>query len=63
MFEIILYKCVIGSLRIGDPDDRSLRKVETEIMIPKIMREKAKTEKCTRQVEGEGLFPSLYLLN
>lgn len=35
---------------LGDPDDRSLRKVELEVMIPKLMRDKAKSEKCTKEV-------------
>lgn len=34
----------------GDPDDRSLRIVEKEVLIPKIMREKAKKEKCAPEV-------------
>lgn len=33
-----------------DPDDRSLRKVETEVLIPKLIRDKAKSEKCTKEV-------------
>lgn len=36
---------------LGDPDDTSLRKVEVEVMIPKKMREVAKTEKCIEQVK------------
>lgn len=36
----------------GDPDDFSLRKVETEILIPKIMRDRAKTEKCIPEVQA-----------
>ncbi|KAF6208586.1 hypothetical protein GE061_017044 [Apolygus lucorum] len=35
---------------LGDPNDRSLRKVEVEVLIPKKMREKAKAEKCTSEV-------------
>lgn len=38
-------------IAIGDPDDRSLRKVEKEVLIPKIMRERAKTEKCVDLVK------------
>lgn len=37
-------------LFIGDPYDTSLRIVEKEVLIPKIMRERAKTEKCTDEV-------------
>ncbi|XP_050682355.1 COX assembly mitochondrial protein homolog [Leptidea sinapis] len=40
-----------GPLGLGDPDDRSLRKVEIEVLIPKLMREKAKTVKCVKEVE------------
>ena len=39
------------NLLVGDPEDRSLRIVEKEVLIPKIMREKAKTEKCQAEVE------------
>uniref|UniRef100_A0A182JNW1 TOG domain-containing protein n=1 Tax=Anopheles christyi TaxID=43041 RepID=A0A182JNW1_9DIPT len=46
-----------------DPEDRRLRKVELEVLIPKIMRERAKTEKCIAEVKafedcckGSGLF-------
>lgn len=37
-------------LSAGDPDDRSLRKVEREVLVPKVMRELAKTQKCTQEV-------------
>ncbi|KAF5288313.1 hypothetical protein FQR65_LT12047 [Abscondita terminalis] len=40
-----------GPMGLGDPNDRSLRKVEIEVMIPKKMREIAKMEKCSQQVE------------
>lgn len=36
----------------GEPDDRTLRKVEREVLIPKIMREKAKVEKCFDEVHA-----------
>ncbi|XP_049854305.1 COX assembly mitochondrial protein homolog isoform X2 [Schistocerca gregaria] len=39
------------TLRKGDPNDKSLRKVEVEVLIPKKMREKAKTDKCAKEVE------------
>ncbi|XP_026726282.1 COX assembly mitochondrial protein homolog [Trichoplusia ni] len=39
-----------GPHGLGDPDDRSLRKVERDVMIPKLIREKAKTEKCIAEV-------------
>lgn len=34
----------------GDPDDKTLRKVEAEVLIPKLIREKAKTQKCVKEV-------------
>lgn len=34
---------------LGDPNDRTLRKVEKEVLIPKIMRDLAKTTKCIDQ--------------
>uniref|UniRef100_A0A182W9P6 COX assembly mitochondrial protein n=1 Tax=Anopheles minimus TaxID=112268 RepID=A0A182W9P6_9DIPT len=41
-----------GPHGLGDPDDRRLRKVELEVLIPKIMRERAKTEKCLTEVKA-----------
>ncbi|XP_058056932.1 COX assembly mitochondrial protein homolog [Anopheles bellator] len=41
-----------GPYGLGDPDDRRLRKVELEVLIPKIMRERAKAEKCTTEVKA-----------
>ncbi|XP_050434423.1 COX assembly mitochondrial protein homolog [Adelges cooleyi] len=35
-----------GPHGLGDPDDYSLRKIEQNVLIPKIVREKAKYEKC-----------------
>lgn len=39
----------------GDPADLSLRKVEEQVLIPKIMRERAKAEKCVDEVKGKVL--------
>ncbi|XP_072945135.1 COX assembly mitochondrial protein homolog [Epargyreus clarus] len=39
-----------GPHGLGDPNDRTLRKVEVEVLIPKLMREKAKSEKCIKEV-------------
>lgn len=39
-----------GPHGLGDPNDRSLRKVEIEVMIPKKMRDIAKVEKCPEEV-------------
>lgn len=41
-----------GPVGFGDPNDQSLRKVELEILIPKKMRDIAKTEKCVEEVEN-----------
>ncbi|XP_022233743.1 COX assembly mitochondrial protein homolog [Drosophila obscura] len=35
---------------LGDPNDTKLRKVEVEVLIPKIMRDRAKAELCTKEV-------------
>ncbi|CAK9800021.1 COX assembly mitochondrial protein homolog [Anthophora quadrimaculata] len=40
-----------GPHDLGDPDDRSLRKVEKEVLIPQIMRDRAKNEKCIQEVK------------
>ncbi|CAD7080089.1 unnamed protein product [Hermetia illucens] len=41
-----------GPHNLGDPEDRTLRRVEKEVLIPKIMRERAKTEKCVDAVKA-----------
>ncbi|KAK8384305.1 hypothetical protein O3P69_009225 [Scylla paramamosain] len=40
-----------GPHGLGDPEDRTLRKVEREVCIPKMMRDIARQEKCTAEVE------------
>ncbi|XP_063702440.1 COX assembly mitochondrial protein homolog [Culicoides brevitarsis] len=40
-----------GPHGLGDPDDRSLRKVELEVCIPKIIRERTKLYKCPEEVK------------
>ena len=37
---------------LGDPDDISLRKVECEVLIPKIMRDRAKETHCSQEVQS-----------
>ncbi|XP_069106109.1 COX assembly mitochondrial protein homolog [Argopecten irradians] len=39
-----------GPLGLGDPEDTSLRKVEKEVLIPMVMRDKAWMEKCRPEV-------------
>lgn len=34
----------------GDPDNTSMRRVEIDVLIPKLMRERTKTEKCVPEV-------------
>lgn len=48
----IISNHIYCSIVIGDPEDKSLRKVEIEVMIPKKMREIAKEEKCANEVRG-----------
>lgn len=38
-----------GPKGLGDPDDKTLRKVELEVLIPKLIREKTKKEKCIEE--------------
>ncbi|XP_068218803.1 COX assembly mitochondrial protein homolog [Palaemon carinicauda] len=45
------FKNTGGPHGLGDPDDKSLRKVEIEVLIPKKMRDIAKKEKCPKEVE------------
>ncbi|KAK3885800.1 hypothetical protein Pcinc_010017 [Petrolisthes cinctipes] len=45
------YKNRGGPHGLGDPDDKSLRKVESNVLVPKKMREIARIEKCTKEVE------------
>lgn len=33
----------------GDPDDYTLRRIEQNVVIPKIVRERAKYEKCSEE--------------
>jgi len=47
------FKKKMFNMFLGDPLDRSLRKVEIDILIPKKMREKARDEKCSEEVNGK----------
>jgi len=44
-----------GPHGIGDPDDKSLRKAEVEILIPQKMKAKAKKERCAEEIKGFGI--------
>lgn len=39
-----------GPHGLGDPDDKTLRKVEIDVMIPKLMRDRTKVLKCPIEV-------------
>lgn len=40
-----------GPHGLGDPDDKSLRKVEKEVLVPKVMRRIAQTELCFKELQ------------
>lgn len=40
-----------GPKGLGDPDDKSMRKVEKDILVPKLIRERTKAEKCVDEVK------------
>ncbi|KZC14875.1 PREDICTED: COX assembly mitochondrial protein homolog [Dufourea novaeangliae] len=40
-----------GPHGLGDPNDYSLRKVEEDVLIPQKMRDKAREQKCVKEVE------------
>lgn len=40
-----------GPHNLGDPDDKTLRKVEREILIPKKLRDRTRLEKCVEEVQ------------
>ncbi|XP_043495972.1 COX assembly mitochondrial protein homolog [Polistes fuscatus] len=44
-------KYSLGPHGLGDPNDKSLRKVEVNVLIPQIIRDRAKEEKCILEVE------------
>ncbi|CAB0043933.1 unnamed protein product [Trichogramma brassicae] len=49
---VLSSKLSAGPHGLGDPDDLSLRKVERDILIPKIVRERSRKEKCVPEVEA-----------
>jgi len=49
---IIPLTFVSVSIILGEPDDKFLRKVEKDVLVPKLMRERTKTEKCIDEVKG-----------
>lgn len=49
IYEILILNSL---LILGDPDDYSLRKIEKNVVITKMVREKAKYEKCAEENKG-----------
>jgi len=43
---------LISIISPGDPDNYKLRKIEQNVVIPKIVRERAKYEKCSEENKG-----------
>merc|ERR1712050_489780 len=41
-----------GPLGLGDPDSKKLRSVEKNVMVPKIMKERARKERCELEVKA-----------
>uniref|UniRef100_A0A8D8LW75 COX assembly mitochondrial protein n=1 Tax=Cacopsylla melanoneura TaxID=428564 RepID=A0A8D8LW75_9HEMI len=41
----------LGPHGLGDPDDRFLRKIEKDVLVEKMMRDIARTEKCVELTE------------
>ncbi|XP_077274394.1 COX assembly mitochondrial protein homolog [Temnothorax americanus] len=50
-FSVLSHKLGGGPKGLGDPNDRSLRKVEKDVLVPKLMRERTKSEKCVNEVK------------
>ncbi|KAL6435244.1 hypothetical protein ACFW04_005367 [Cataglyphis niger] len=50
-YSVIPPKLAGGPKGLGDPDDKSLRKVEKDVLIPKLLRDRTKTEKCIKEVK------------
>ncbi|XP_055329150.1 COX assembly mitochondrial protein homolog [Paramacrobiotus metropolitanus] len=42
----VLQKGAGGPMGYGDPDDKTLRKVEKDVMVPMIIRDRTRLEKC-----------------
>ncbi|KAL6435245.1 hypothetical protein ACFW04_005367 [Cataglyphis niger] len=55
-YSVIPPKLAGGPKGLGDPDDKSLRKVEKDVLIPKLLRDRTKTEKCIKEVKGNYLI-------
>lgn len=47
----VLRSTKAGPHGVGDPDDFFLRKVEKDVLIPQKMRDKAREEKCAKEVK------------
>lgn len=51
-----------GPYGLGDPNDKSLRKVEKEILIPKLMRDRTKAVSYCRSIQESAGILQLVLL-
>ena len=49
----MVFLCGLYIELLGDPDDRHLRVVEKDVVIPKRMKERANKEKCADLVKGK----------
>ncbi|CAD5229291.1 unnamed protein product [Bursaphelenchus okinawaensis] len=45
------YESVSGPYGIGDPNDRSLRKIEADVLIPNLMNKQIEKTECRKEVE------------
>ncbi|XP_076654119.1 COX assembly mitochondrial protein homolog [Halictus rubicundus] len=50
-YSLLSPKLSQGPHNLGDPNDTTLRRVEIDVLIPQLMREKARTEKCQTEVQ------------
>ncbi|KAI6205395.1 COX assembly mitochondrial protein [Aphelenchoides besseyi] len=49
---ILRKEAITGPCGIGDPQDRSLRKIEAEVLIPNMMNKEVEKIECRSQFEG-----------
>ncbi|EGI62732.1 COXM1 protein, partial [Acromyrmex insinuator] len=50
-YSVLSPKFSKGPKGLGDPNDKSLRKVEKDVLVPKLIRERTKSEKCVNEVK------------
>lgn len=59
-WSVFMYFFVVSIRFPGDPDDRTLRKVERDILVLNLLRKKMHEEKCHTEAEGTQLVQFLY---